>query len=142
MWSLLDLRKAGSPEAPWPLPEPTDRRAQGRQPAEEAGGLRDVGATGQSVGMCSAALLACATRTPSSTGRCPSLCAFRRPIFAARGGLLAELLDFAAAANSLRGSVGGDGDLQGINSRLQGLVVGFEGISRAVLVPISVCPAR
>ena len=60
------------------------------------------------------------------------------PTFAARGGLLAELVDFAAAANSLRGSVGGDGDLQRINSRLQGLVVGFEGISRAVLVPISV----
>ena len=60
------------------------------------------------------------------------------PTFAARGGLLAELVDFAAAANSLRGSVGGDGDLQGINSRLQGLFVGFEGISRAVLVPISV----
>ena len=103
MWGLLDGRKAGSPEAPWPLPEPTDRRAQGRQPAEEAGGLRDVGATGQSVGMRLAALLACATRTASSTGRCPSLCAFRRPIFAARGGLLVELLDFAAAANSLRG---------------------------------------
>ena len=45
----------------------------------------------------------CARRTASSTGRCPSLCAFRRPIFAARGGLLVELVDFAAAANSVKG---------------------------------------
>ena len=43
MWGLLDGRKAVFPEAPWPLPEPTDMRAQGRQPAEEAGGLNGIG---------------------------------------------------------------------------------------------------